>query len=172
MTSSWKYENFGKKVAATIKGPMRVKHDTIVISKQHPHCYVGMVFGLLTTSHFLISLATQKDPHPWILIEFSYSFMRECFHTFFLGRVYYAERCFVIFSCDQASPMNGLVHPFGWLAVCLSVRPSAFHTFFTIFPSSYHHESLRSDYQWQKGCPCKRSRSEVKGQGQRGQNPI
>ena len=32
----------------------------------------------------------------------------------------------------------------------------------TMFPSSYHHEILRSYYQWQKWCPCKRSRSKVK----------
>ena len=43
---------------------------------------------------------------------------------------------------------------------------------FTMFPSSYHHKIFRSHYQWQKWCPCKRSRSEVKGQGHRGQNPI
>ena len=54
------------------------------------------------------------------------------------------------------------------LSVCLSVR----HTFLTMFPSSYHHEIVRSYYQWQKWRPCKRSRSEVKGQGHRGQNPT
>ena len=31
-----------------------------------------------------------------------------------------------------------------------------------MFPSSYHHEIFRSYYQWQKWCPCKRSRSKVK----------
>ena len=54
------------------------------------------------------------------------------------------------------------------LSVCLSVR----HTFLTMFPSSYHHEIFRSYYQWQKWRPCKRSRSEVKGQGHRGHNPT
>ena len=57
------------------------------------------------------------------------------------------------------------------LSVCLSVRPSVRHTFLTMFPSSYHHEIFRSYYQWQKWRPCKRSRSEVKGQGHRGHNP-
>ena len=33
---------------------------------------------------------------------------------------------------------------------------------FTMFLSSYHHEIFRSYYHWQKWCPCKRSRSEVK----------
>ena len=37
-----------------------------------------------------------------------------------------------------------------------------------MFPSSYHHEIFRSYYHWQTWCPCKRSRSEVKGQGHRG----
>ena len=40
-------------------------------------------------------------------------------------------------------------------SVCLPVR----HTFLTMFPSSYHHEIFRNYYQWQKWCPCKRSRS-------------
>ena len=56
-------------------------------------------------------------------------------------------------------------------SVCLSVRPSVCHTFLTMFPSSYHHEIFRSYYQWQKWRPCKRSRSEVKGQGHRGHDP-
>ena len=43
-------------------------------------------------------------------------------------------------------------------SVCLSVR----HTFFTMFPSLYHHEIFRSYHQWQKWRPCKRSRSKFK----------
>ena len=43
-------------------------------------------------------------------------------------------------------------------SICLSVR----HTFFTMFPSSYHHEIFGSYYHGQKWCPCKRSRSKVK----------
>ena len=58
------------------------------------------------------------------------------------------------------------------LSVRLSVRPSVCHTFFTMFPSSYHHEIFRSYYHGQKWCPCKRSRSDVKGQGHRGQHPT
>ena len=57
-------------------------------------------------------------------------------------------------------------------SVRLSVCPSVCHTFFTMFPSSYHHEIFRSYYHGQKWCPCKRSRSEVKGQGHRGQHPT
>ena len=48
------------------------------------------------------------------------------------------------------------------LSVCPSVCPSACHTFFTMFPSSYHHEIFRSYYHWQHWCPCKSSRSKVK----------
>ena len=58
-----------------------------------------------------------------------------------------------------------------FLSVCPSVRLSVRHTFLTMFPSSYHHEIFRSYYQWQKWRPCKRSRSEVKGQGHRGHDP-
>ena len=57
-------------------------------------------------------------------------------------------------------------------SVCPSVRLSVCHTFLTMFPSSYHHKIFRSYYQWQKWRPCKRSRSEVKGQGHRGHNPT
>ena len=62
-------------------------------------------------------------------------------------------KCLSIFSCDQAAL---------WMVqfIRLSVRPSVCHTFFTMFPSSYHHEIFSSDYQWQKWC--KRSRSKVK----------
>ena len=73
-----------------------------------------------------------------------------------------------LFSCDQAALwMVQSVRP----SVRLSVRPSVCHTFLTMFPSSYHHEIFRSYYQWQKWRPCKRSRSEVKGQGHRGHDP-
>ena len=73
-----------------------------------------------------------------------------------------------IFSCDQAALwMVQSVR----LSVRLSVCPSVCHTFLTMFPSSYHHEIFRSYYQWQKWRPCKRSRSEVKGQGHRGHDP-
>ena len=41
-----------------------------------------------------------------------------------------------------------------------------------MFLSSYHHEIFKSYYQWQKWCPWERSKSEVKGQGHRGQNPT
>ena len=62
------------------------------------------------------------------------------------------------------------------LSVCPSVRPSVCmslcYTFSTMFLSLYHHEIFRRYHQWQKWCPCKRSRTEVKGQGHRGQNPI
>ena len=67
----------------------------------------------------------------------------------------------MIFTCNQAA-----------LRTLLSVCPSVCHTFFTMFLSSYHHEIFRSNYQWQKWYPWKRSRSEVKGQGHRGQNPV
>ena len=52
-------------------------------------------------------------------------------------------------------------------SIRLSVRLSHL---FTVFPSSYYHEIFRSDYQWQTWCPC--TRSEIKGQGHRGQNPF
>ena len=77
---------------------------------------------------------------------------------------------YMIFSCEQA--VLRTLFPSVRPSVRVSVRPSACHTFFTITPSSYHHEIFRSHYQGQKWCPCKRSRPKVKGQGQRGQTPI
>ena len=78
-----------------------------------------------------------------------------------------------VFSCDQAALRTAISVR---LSVCLSVRPSVrpsvCDTFLTMFMSSYHHGIFRSSYQWQKWCPCKRSRSEVKGQGHRGHDPI
>ena len=74
-----------------------------------------------------------------------------------------------LFSCDQAALwMVQSVRP----SVRLSVRLSVCHTFLTMFPSSHHHEIFRSCYQWPKWRPCKRSRSEVKGQGHWGQQPT
>ena len=57
-------------------------------------------------------------------------------------------------------------------SVCLSVCLSVCHTFLTMFPSSYHHEIFWSYSQWRKQGPCKRSSSEVKGQGHRSQDPT
>ena len=48
-------------------------------------------------------------------------------------------------------------------------RPSVCHTFFTMFLSSCYHKVY---YHWQKWCPCKRSRPEVTGQGQRSQDKF
>ena len=83
------------------------------------------------------------------------------------------KRSPIVFSCDQAAlQMVFSVRPSVCPSVRLSVCPSVRHTFLTMFPSSYHHEIFRSYYQWQKWRPCKRSRSEVKGQGHRGHNPT
>ena len=54
-------------------------------------------------------------------------------------------------------------------SVCPSVRPSHLFDYVPIIVSSWNFQKL---YQWQKWRPCKRSRSEVKGQGHRGHNPT
>ena len=105
-----------------------------------------------------------KKGVPWFwkilyLINIRTGFGQNCNFVFFA----------IFFSCDQAALQMVF-------SVCLSVRPSVClsvrHTFLTMFSSSYHHEIFRSYYQWQKWRPCKRSRSEVKGQGHRGHNPT
>ena len=55
-----------------------------------------------------------------------------------------------LFSCDQAA-----------LWMVQSVCPSVRHTFLTMFSSSHHHEIFRSYCQWEKWCPCKRSKVKV-----------
>ena len=84
--------------------------------------------------------------------------------VFIIGKLNLVMPSF-LFSCDQAAL---------WMvqSVCLSVCLSVCDTVFTMFLSSYHHEIFRSYYHWQKWCPCKRSRSEVKGQGHRGHDPT
>ena len=67
---------------------------------------------------------------------------------------------------------HGLIFLAATKHIFLSVRPTVCHTFSTVFLSSYHHEIFRSYYHSQMWSPRKRSRSEVKGQGHRGQNPI
>ena len=41
-----------------------------------------------------------------------------------------------------------------------------------MFLSSYHPEIFRSYYHWQTWCPCKSSRSEVTGEGHKGQTQL
>ena len=115
------------------------------------------------------SRSSRSWPHltvsgPYLQFEFTYC--DEMMHTAWCCL---AEVPYCFFSCDQAALwMVFSVR----LSVCLSVRLSVCHTFLTMFPSSYHHEIFRKYYQWQKWRPCKRSRSEVKGQGHRGQHPT
>ena len=100
----------------------------------------------------------QVDNHS-LLIEF-YS---QCFHQLACKKLYFLAATKQLYEWFSPS-----VRP----SVCLSVRLSVCHTFLTMFPSSYHLEIVRSYYQWQKWRPCKRSRSEVKGQGHRGHDPT
>ena len=74
--------------------------------------------------------------------------------------------CFLrFFICDQAA-LRTLI------SVCLSVRLSVRHTLLTMFLSLYHPDIFRTYYHWQMWPPCKRSRSEVNGQGHRCHDPT
>ena len=54
-------------------------------------------------------------------------------------------------------PMDGLIfHYLGAEGCCRSLN-----ALLTMFPSPYHHDIFRSYYQWQKWCPCKRSKVKV-----------
>ena len=54
-------------------------------------------------------------------------------------------------------------------SICLSVCPSHFFHYVFIIISSWHFMSHYNCLMW---CPCKRSRSEIKGQSHRGQKQI
>ena len=96
-----------------------------------------------------------------------------CLYMWDIHFIHMYNSLIIFLSCDQAALwMVQSVRPSVCLYVCLSACLSVCDAFFTMFPSSYRHEIFRSYYQWQKWRPCKRSRSEVKGQGHRGQNPT
>ena len=101
---------------------------------------------------------------PWNLTHFPLNKRSKILQTF---QIHFLEWKFLAATKQLYEWFSPSVRP----SVRLSVRPSVCHTFLTMFPSSYHHEIFRSYYQWQKWRPCKRSRSEVKGQGHRGHDP-
>ena len=91
------------------------------------------------------------------------------------------ERCHIVFQGHpsnfkvtryKTSPILTQIGRFRTIGQSQLSNPSDLPCFFTIFPSSYHHEISRSYYQWQKWCPRKMSMSEAKAQGHRGQNPM
>ena len=102
----------------------------------------------------------------YLLDTFNYT-LSSCF--VFLVSIYKGSLCsklisvpiIVIFLLRPSSSKNTSFCLSVCPSVCPSVRPvcSVCHTFFTMFLSSYHHAIFRSYYQWQKWCPCKRSRS-------------
>ena len=57
-------------------------------------------------------------------------------------------------------------------SVCLSVCPFVCLYVTPFWLCSHHRIIMKFYYQWQKWRPCKRSRSELKGQGHRGHNPT
>ena len=90
------------------------------------------------------------------------------------------ERCPIVFqghpsnfkvTRDKTSPILTQIGHFRTIDRSQLSNPSDLPCL-TMFPSSYHHEIIRTYYQWQKWRPCKRSRSEVKGQGHWGQHPT
>ena len=135
-----------------VQRPYKSRKETTSVRQQsHPKQCITMPWH---QGHSVITCVTIAH-HVWLPSWNRYS------HTH--------SKHFLIFSCDQAAlQMVFSVCP----SVCPSVRPSVCHTFFTMFPSSYHHEIFRSYYHGQKWCPCKSSRSEVKGQGNRDQHPT
>ena len=99
----------------------------------------------------VLTWGIQHDSIVWVIMrrrgvssERRRSSCSSCYWTLFPDDSQ-ASMVFSLFSCDQAALQMVF-------AVCLSVRlsvcPSVRHTFLTMFPSSDHHESFRSNYQW------------------------
>ena len=112
---------------------------------------------LICMNHNLMSRLLQvfsKSTSMWWKLAVVYLSVLEWWHADKILQVI-IDLFLLFFSCDRAA-----------LRMALSVR----HTFFTMFPSSYHHEIFRSYCHGQTWYPCKRSRSEVKFQGLTGQN--
>ena len=120
--------------------------------------------------HILVSIyPALPSGDPW-LDESPDRLWMSVYHC--LGYIFPSQGSILFFLLAATKQLYKWYFPSVRPSVCLSVRPSVRHTFLTMFPSSNHHEFFRSYYQWQKWRPCKRSRSEVKGQGHRGHNPT
>ena len=137
--------------------PDLIPHFTVwwLFCATYPGCVDSAVEDVRKSYHepFLFREAFEK------VVPFQLTYCREC-----------DRQCLIFFlaACDQAALRTvQSVCLFWCLSGCLFVT-----TFFTMFPSSYHHKIFRSYYHRQKWYPCKRSRSEVEGKSHRGQNPI
>ena len=123
----------------------------VIINAMHLHIFIYHLCLGISHLYFNISISSK----PWSIL---------CTHSIIsFKRTPFQQQSNNIFSCDQAALwMVQSVRP--------SVRPSDRHTFFTMFPSSYHHEIFRSYYHWQRTltwCPCKKVI--VRGQSPRSQ---
>ena len=90
------------------------------------------------------------------------------------------ERCPIVFqghpsnfkvTRDKTSPIFTQIGRFRTIGRSQLSNPSDLPCL-TMFPSLYHHEIFRSYHHGPGYRPCKRSRSEVKGQGHRGHDPT
>ena len=121
---------------------------------------------------FTICSSMKKQNHAHFIIFYSWQI-----HFKFGTPIPYHAKMFCMFCFLAATKQlyewfSPSVRPSVCPSVCPSVRLSVRHTFLTMFLSTYHHEIFRSYYQRQKWRPCKRWRSEVKGQGHRGHDPT
>ena len=133
------------------------------------HCVICFIIGNVSHANkkivMLIVLVPYKAVKAVIVImmisPFQFSF--NC-SLLFIGLVILWIHTVIhfIFSCDQAAL---------WMvqSVCLSVCLWRLFHYVPIIVSSWNFQELLPMTKW---CPCKRSRSEVKSQGHRGQNPT
>ena len=159
---------------------------TLTLEKAPLLCYLKLCASFCSQRSIQTGVTVQKHLIPVKIHNFSsrltQKFERWPWKT--IGHLFYTTSSFVhhfIAICEFKLALQSWNAQTGSkLAVFLAATKQLYewfsssvrHTFFTMFPSLYHHKIFRSDYQWQRWCPCKRSRSEVKGQGHRSQNPI
>ena len=149
--------HISKKSSTCPNSPQWAVMKHMILSNSDIYCKF-INFGSLEMEH-------ENDKWSRYLCDFSLPICDECIHLFL-------PKCTLTYGGGGRATtfLAATKQLYEWFSP--SVRLSVRHTFLTMFPSSYHHEIFRSYYQWQKWRPCKRSRSEVKGQGHRGHNPT
>ena len=108
--------------------------------------------------NFIWLQAFTKFPYLSILMSYIIHMLAVSWRHFFIPLHQIRNATFDPNLCDMFLAATKQLYDWFSPSVRLSVR----HTFFTMFPSSYHHEIFRNYFQWQKWRPCKRSRSKVK----------
>ena len=164
----------------------RAHYDVIVMQssgllhwqRNNPDGFGGNKLGQTTTNHWKKSVNCVNIPSNLMCLRFwnrkntCKISRRDVMPSFVWSYCDCMEQLFVwlfFFQLRLNNSMSGSFSPSVRLPVCLSVCPWHVLHYVPVIVSS---QIFRSYFHWQKWCPCIRSRSEVKCQGHRGQNPV